>query len=113
MVIGRLFGAVISNDMDCLIVSQCQLQGGENSPSSLTKHVSAFVLASTLFSYVRLDAKISQSQVFHTERGRVNAPDDTESPAIVNVVAELPELRTEGRQGKVGSIYKVAVLTKG
>ena len=80
---------------------------------SLTEHVSTFILAATLLGNVRLNAKVDQSQVLNGVESRVQAPDDTKTPAIVDVTAELLELRAESRERKVGRLYEVSILTEG
>jgi len=79
----------------------------------MDEHVSTLILATTLLGNIRLNAKVDQSQVPHGVRSRVQTPDDTEPPAIVNVTAKLLEFWAERRERKVGRLHEVSVLTEG
>lgn len=78
----------------------------------LTEHVTLAVLATTLVRNVGLDAEIDQGQVLHVIRGRVDASDNTEALAMMDLLAELVEFPTKSGQGEVVPVDGLAIELK-
>lgn len=60
---------------------------------------------------VRLDPQVDQSEILDRVTGRVNAADNTEALALVDILAQSDELRAKSGKGKVEWLYEVTVAS--
>ena len=67
----------------------------------LTNHVSLAVLASRLIRNIGLDAKVDHGAVLDAVMLGIQAADQTEPFAVMNLMAHLVEAGTKGSEGKL------------
>ncbi len=75
----------------------------------LTEHVATLILATKAISNVRLDPERDQSEVLDGVCSRVDATDEAEALAMVDIVAQCFELSAKGGQWERLGVDQVAI----
>ena len=101
--LGTVLRAAVGHNVDCASPVSCAVLLHQGVGVLLTEHVTLAVLAATLVGNVGLDAKVHERKVFDRETNGLDATDQAEAAAVVEIMADFVELWPNRGKGEVVS----------